>query len=407
MQHNSGPINESYIKEYLHKNIYLKYFLFLIILIIFFFGGLFLLSGTEEGYKIAKFYNENIALISGLLSYIPLYNLWTDHFSAYAYYFKYAYELNNNFFQSPKEIIYLKKFYMEILPLFLALFFYTKYFFDLRSLFKDYYKTLKYRNLKVIDNPVKKLEEGLYTEGVDNDEYNEEQLQAILKYYHKSKHEEFNKSEVLGLIDIYKIKLKNNIKLYHNSLLKMRLKLNTQEKWDEFFEKIIEQKKQPYEYLHLFRYKNIDYSLLDKRDLKRLKAAFKWEMHFKYHNLKKKWVSREFYIDSLEKEVDHDEIYKYYYTTLLFWLNKQWTNFPMYIYTVKLDVPAEWKKLNKWTDGLNAPGKTEIIIGKKGKRLILKTVDLYYRLYMFRNYLGLECEYMTDYLKIIDEKYGI
>ena len=154
-------------------------------------------------------------------------------------------------------------------------------------------------------------------------------------------------------------------------------------------------------------YKNIDYNLLEKKDIQRLKNAFKWELHFKYHNVQKKWVSREFYVDSIEKCINNDDIYKYYYSSFLFWINKQWTNFPMYIYSINLDVPGEWKKLAKWTDGLNAPGKTEIIIGKKGKKLILKTTDLYFRLYMFRNYLGIECEYMVDYILMINEKYGI
>lgn len=403
-----GGIGPGYLQQYIKRNIYIKYFFLLFIFLFLILGAVFLLTSTQQGYKIAKTYNQIIEIISGLLSFIPIYNLWTDNFNAYQYYIQFSYELNQQFFQSYKEIIYIKKFFLETLPFIVASFAYTKYFFDLRGLFKDYYKTLKYRNLKLIDNPVKKLETGFVSEGVDNDDYDEEQLKSILKFYNKSK---FNKIDdnlkLLGLIDIYKIKLKNNIKLYYNSLFKLKLELNNQEKWDNFFNNIIDKKEQPYEYLKLFRYKNIDYKLLDKKELQRLKDAFKWEIHFKYHNLKKKWVSREFYIDSSEKCIEHSDIYNYYYTTFLFWINKQWTNFPMYIYTINLDTPPEWKKLAKWSDGLNAPGKTSIIMETKGKSIKLKTVDLYFRLFMFRNYLGIECEYMTDYLLIINKKYGI
>lgn len=402
-KHSGGEIGKFGL--WIKRNIYIKAFSAFFGVFIGFAGILFGLQYLGYNINFTEKYLKSLLYISYFLNKIPLYNLWTQNFEAWIYFVNFQYTIISDGFVNPKTWIFISKAYMEMLPLLLAIFPFFKYFKNIVWLFKDYEKTLVYRNLKAPDNPIEELEKSILSEGtykLSTDDYNPEEIKYMRNVYEKYK---LNKDiNYAGLLTIYKEKLKRNIELYEKSLKKLRLELKTKEEWNKFFENIIEQKEQPTKYLYLFNFTNIDYDLLSKRDIEKLKLAFSWDYHFKFLNIEKIWVSREFYIDSIRQEVNSDYLYNQYYPVLLFFLNKQLINFSMYLYTKNLDIAPEFKKVAKWVLGINAPGKVLIIKSQKPK-LETISVDLYYRLYMFRNYLGIENDYMIEYIDIINKDF--
>jgi len=389
---------------WIKRNIYIKAFSAFLGIFIGLAGIIFGLQYLGIEVNFTEKYIKILVYISYILNKIPLYNLWTKNFEAWIYFVNFQYTILLDGFVNFKTWKFIFKAYMEILPLLLAVFPFFKYFKNITWLFKDYEKTLVYRNLKAPEDPIGELEKSILSEGtykLSKDDYNPEETKIMRNVYEKYK---LNKDiSYAGLLTIYKEKLKRNIELYEKSLKKLRLELKTKEEWDKFFENIIEKKEQPTKYLYLFNFINVDYDLMDKRDKEKLKLAFSWEYHFKFLNIEKIWVSREFYIDSIQQEVNSEYLYKQYYPILLFYLNKQLTNFSMYLYTKNLDIASEFKKLAKWVLGVNAPGKV-LIIKSREPKLETIVVDLYYRLYMFRTYLGIENDYMIEYIDIINKK---
>jgi len=404
-QHQQGNGGNKYIVNWIRNNYIIKIFIFFLFFAFIAFLLLTMLQHSIDNFNGIKEYNKFAYFLSTQFNFLWFYEDYSKHFEAYLYYLEFKYEINQGFFEDKFWHFWMLEI-LESLPFFFAFLLFLPKFLHIKKNYEDYEEQLKWRNLKHIKEPYSELTKIIETEGTFGESPGEFSINEInhMKNIYYEREDYGNKIE--GLLSIYKYKIKNNLFKYINSLEKLRKEYNTEEKWNTFFKISLDNNENLNNFLYIPSMSIIEWKKINEEEKEKVFEYYQWNNHFKFIQELNINVSKEMYIPSINKEVKKEELYEWYKIVLLFWLSKQTKNFSMHSYTINIDYPLEFKIMSKWTVGRNAPGQISVSTDTSVNRRDARTriSDIYYRLYHFKEFLGVECDYMISFLDRINKK---
>jgi hypothetical protein len=406
MAQQSGGGGGGHFIKWLKKNYLFRLIIFFIVFLLSFVLIISMISNAINSQNIIQVYNEFMHSFSKELNYMPVYKEYANYFKAYFYYENYAYPINQGFYEKKFWLFWFMT-VLEALPFFIVYFLFLPNFSKTKDSFFEYEKQLKWRSLKNEPNPISEMEKMIFTEGTHgepSDTYSMDEVYQMMELYKERPY--YDNMKVEGLYSLYKSKLQLNLLRYCKSLIKLREEYNNQQDWDNFFKKSINDNKNLNQFLFLANLNGKEWEEdKTKEEKEELFEMYKFENHFRYVQELKSFVSKELYIPSLNKELPMEELLKYYEYIVIFWMAKQTKNFPMYDYTVNIDMPIEFKIVAKWTSGRNAPGKINVPTNTNVPRRDSGTrnADIYYRIFRFKEYIGVDTDYMLQFLNRINK----